>query len=264
MFDIKPLQKTLKILLVTSDETRQWEEFVVQRFESSELVAEFESLEAAIEFCISEKTGFEVIDVNESWVRLSSQIERRIKIVTDHEKVIIAQGLRDYWYGNLDEIDVAVEEVSRWDCDWEMVYYEVIEQELNSLEINNDEEQEDDEDEDDSSHVELSPEDFTLAGSFKIRSGRAYIGDPSEIEDYLKRSEAEKDVWTTYEGLGIFDFGDLASTEDKTAVVYVEENDEELSYVKELEAEIIKESDGFEILLTIDTPDGEDELQEFI
>ena len=45
---------------------------------------------------------------------------------------------------------------------------------------------------------------------------------------------------------------------------YVEENDEELSYVKELEAEIIKESDGFEILLTIDTPDGEDELQEFI
>lgn len=226
MFDIKPLQKTLKILLVTSDETRQWEEFVVQRFESSELVAEFESLEAAIEFCISEKTGFEVIDVNESWARLSSQIERRIKIVTDHEKVIIAEGLRDYWYGNLDEIDVAVEEVSRWDCDWEMVYYEVIEQELNSLEINNDEEQEDDEDEDDSSHVELSPEDFTLAGSFKIRSGRAYIGDPTEIEDYLKRSEAEKDVWTTYEGLGIFDFGDLASTEDKTAVVYVEENDE--------------------------------------
>lgn len=70
MFDIKPLQKTLKILLVTSDETRQWEEFVVQRFESSELVAEFESLEAAIEFCISEKTGFEVTDVNESWVRL--------------------------------------------------------------------------------------------------------------------------------------------------------------------------------------------------
>jgi hypothetical protein len=45
---------------------------------------------------------------------------------------------------------------------------------------------------------------------------------------------------------------------------YVEENDEELSYVKDLEGEIIRESDGFEILLTIDTPDGEDELQEFL
>jgi hypothetical protein len=226
MFEIKPLQKTLKLLLVTSDETRLWAEFVVQRFESSELVAEFESWEAAIEFCISEKTGFEVIDVNESWVRLSSKVDRRIKIIPDHDRVIIAEGSRDYWYGNLDEIDEAVEEVVRWDCDWEIVYCEVIEQELSSLEVTNDEEQEDDEVEDDSNHVELSPEDFTLAGSFKIRSARAYIGDPSEIEDYLKRSEAEKDVWTTYEGLGIFDFGDLASTEDKTAVVYVEENDE--------------------------------------
>lgn len=223
MFDIKPLPKSLQILLVTSDETGQWVEFKVQSFESSELVAEFESLEEAIEFCISEKTGFEVIDVNESGVRLVSQVDRRIKIVTDHDKIIIAEGLLDYWYGYLDEIDEAVEEVSRWECDWEMVYYDVIEQELNSLEVNNDE---DDEDEDDSNHVELSPEDFTLAGSFKIRSGRTYIGDPSDIEDYLKRSEDDKDVWSTHEGLGIFDFGDLASTEDKTAVVYVEENDE--------------------------------------
>jgi hypothetical protein len=45
---------------------------------------------------------------------------------------------------------------------------------------------------------------------------------------------------------------------------YVEENNEELSYVLNIEGEIIKESDGFEIWLSIDTPDGEDELQEFI
>jgi hypothetical protein len=45
---------------------------------------------------------------------------------------------------------------------------------------------------------------------------------------------------------------------------YVEENDEELSYVKDLEGEINRESDGFEIWLNIDTPDGEDELQEFL
>jgi len=57
MFDIKPLPKSLQIVLVTSDETGQWAEFIVQRLESSELVAEFESLEEAIEFCISEKLG---------------------------------------------------------------------------------------------------------------------------------------------------------------------------------------------------------------
>ncbi|MBU6205381.1 MAG: hypothetical protein KJS45_08360 [Bacteroidetes bacterium] len=45
---------------------------------------------------------------------------------------------------------------------------------------------------------------------------------------------------------------------------YVEENDEELSYVKDLECSIMREYDGFEIFLTIDTPDGEDELQVLI
>jgi hypothetical protein len=45
---------------------------------------------------------------------------------------------------------------------------------------------------------------------------------------------------------------------------YVEEIGESLSYVKDIEGEIVIETDGFEILLTIDTADGEDELQEFL
>ena len=45
---------------------------------------------------------------------------------------------------------------------------------------------------------------------------------------------------------------------------YVEEENEELTYVLNIEGEIIKESDAFEIWLSIDTPDGEDELQEFV
>jgi hypothetical protein len=45
---------------------------------------------------------------------------------------------------------------------------------------------------------------------------------------------------------------------------YIEENDEKLTYIKSFEGEINRESDGFEILLTINTEDGEDELQEFL
>jgi hypothetical protein len=74
--------------------------------------------------------------------------------------------------------------------------------------------------------VNLSPEDFHQAGFFKFESERTYIGDPSEIEKYLKNTPEENDVWTTLEGLNLFDFGDTSLTEEKNGIVYVEKNDE--------------------------------------
>jgi 3-methyladenine DNA glycosylase AlkC len=121
-----PLPKTLKIVVVTSDETRQWVQFVVQSYETSKAVAEsfeFESLESAIEFCLSKKSGFDVIQVNESWVKLISKIGYRIKVVTHRNQVTIAEGIHDYWFGELNDIDAAVEELTSRDCDWELVYY---------------------------------------------------------------------------------------------------------------------------------------------
>lgn len=130
MFQIKPLPKSLKIIVVTSDETGQWLEYVVQRFESSELVFEFESLETAIDYCISQESGFAVIQVNEDWVRLNSESQYRIKVIAHRSRVTIAEGIYEYWFGDLNDIDAAVEEVSARDSDWEMVYYVSIDQEV--------------------------------------------------------------------------------------------------------------------------------------
>jgi len=130
MLQIKPLPKSLKIIVVTSDETGQWLEYVVQRFESSELVFEFESLETAIDYCISQESGFAVIQVNEDWVRLNSESQYRIKVIAHRSRVTIAEGIYEYWFGDLNDIDAAVEEVSARDSDWEMVYYVSIDQEV--------------------------------------------------------------------------------------------------------------------------------------
>lgn len=130
MLQIKPLPISLKIIVVTSDETGQWLEYVVQRFESSELVFEFESLETAIDYCISQESGFAVIHVNEDWVRLNSESQYRIKVIAHRSRVTIAEGIYEYWFGDLNDIDAAVEEVSARDSDWEMVYYVSIDQEV--------------------------------------------------------------------------------------------------------------------------------------
>ncbi len=151
MLQIKPLPMSLKIIVVTSDETGQWIEYVVQRFESSELVFEFESLETAIDYCISQESGFAVIQVNEDWVRLNSESQYRIKVLAHRSRVTIAEGIYEYWFGDLNDIDAAVEEVSGRDCDWEMVYYVSIDQEVG----------EDDDDDDysfDSSNIYQPPQ----------------------------------------------------------------------------------------------------------
>jgi 3-methyladenine DNA glycosylase AlkC len=129
MLQIKPLPMSLKIIVVTSDETGQWIEYVVQRFESSEFVFEFESLETAINYCISQESGFAVIQVNESWVQLATESLYRIKVITHRNEVTIAEGIHDYWFGRLDDINAAADELSGRDCDWEMVYYVSIDDE---------------------------------------------------------------------------------------------------------------------------------------
>jgi hypothetical protein len=137
-------------------------------------------------------------------------------------KVTISENYEDYWFGELKDVDLAIEELIAKECDWELVNYHLAKSD-ESVGIGY---EENDDDESDSDFVELLPEDFILAGSFRVKSGRTYIGDPSAIEDYLKKTPEENDVWTAFEGLNIFDFGDVASKEDKTGIVYVEKNDE--------------------------------------
>ena len=178
MLQIKPLPMSLKIIVVTSDKTGQWIEYVVQRFESSEFVFEFESLETAIDYCISQKSGFAVIQVNESWVRFVTESQYRIKVITHRNEVTIAEGIHDYWFGGLDDMNAAADEVSGRDCDWEMVYYVSIDQEVGAG-------YEDDEDEDDEDEDDEDEDDYSFDSS------NSYQPPPPKIEESTKRSGFE-------------------------------------------------------------------------
>ena len=168
MLQIKPLPMSLKIIVVTSDETGQWIEYVVQHFESSELVFEFESLETAIDYCISQKSGFAVIQVNEDWVRLNSESQYRIKVISHRNEITIAEGIHDYWFGGLDDINAAADEVSGRDCNWEMVYYVSIDHEVGAG-------YEDDDDDDD----------------YSLDSSNSYQPSSPKVEESTKRSGFE-------------------------------------------------------------------------
>ena len=215
-------------IAVGSDDTNTYLEVRVYDYYYKELVENFnDDLIGAVDFCHSKDPSFEVIYVGDSWNIGNTDIIYHCKVNWSQNKVTISENYEDYWFGELKDIDLAIEELIAKECDWELVNYHLAKSDENvGNRYENSDDNESDDDEGDSDFVELSPEDFDLAGSFKVKSGRTYIGDPSAIEDYLKKTPEENDVWTTLEGLNIFDFGDIASTEDKTGIVYVEINDE--------------------------------------
>jgi len=210
-------------IAVGSDDTNTYLEVRVYDYYNKELVEKFnDDLIGAVEFCHSKDPSFEVIYVGDSWHITNTEIIYHCKVNWSQNKVTISENYEDYWFGELKDVDLAIEELIAKECDWELVNYHLAKSD-ERVGIGY---EENDDDESDSDFVELLPEDFKLAGSFRVKSGRTYIGDPSAIEDYLKKTPEENDVWTAFEGLNIFDFGDLASTEDKTGIVYVEKNDE--------------------------------------
>lgn len=210
-------------IAVGSDDTNTYLEVRVYDYYNKELVEKFnDDLIGAVEFCHSKDPSFEVIYVGDSWHITNTEIIYHCKVNWSQNKVTISENYEDYWFGELKDVDLAIEELIAKECDWELVNYHLAKSD-ESVGIGH---EENDDDESDSDFVELLPEDFKLAGSFRVKSGRTYIGDPSAIEDYLKKTPEENDVWTAFEGLNIFDFGDVASKEDKTGIVYVEKNDE--------------------------------------
>jgi hypothetical protein len=210
-------------IAVGSDDTNTYLEVRVYDYYNKELVEKFnDDLIGAVEFCHSKDPSFEVIYVGDSWHITNTEIIYHCKVNWSQNKVTISENYEDYWFGELKDVDLAIEELIAKECDWELVNYHLAKSD-ESVGIGY---EENDDDESDSDFVELLPEDFILAGSFRVKSGRTYIGDPSAIEDYLKKTPEENDVWTAFEGLNIFDFGDVASKEDKTGIVYVEKNDE--------------------------------------
>ena len=191
----------------------------VFRYGTEELLRDFDSISEATNFCITSQGGFDFQEDYDESEDFSA--DYHIKVFPDSNTINIAEEDHDYWFGNLLDMDAALEELLRRDCSWDLVFYDSIEDEVEVSVSDNLKDFESDSD-----FVDLSPEDFTHAGSFEINSGRSYIGDPGNIEEFIKRSAEENDVWTAYEGLNIFDFGILSSSSEKTGIVYVEENDE--------------------------------------
>ena len=228
-------------IVIGRDESGSLAQVSLFEFATDQLLKDFESIGEAIQYCLAAEGGFDFQEDYDDSEEFDPVF--RIKITPDTNTITISEDNHDYWFGDLSDIDAALEELFRRDCDWDLVFYDSLKHKsesesepedaarayLRSLWIlgnSPEEEDEDEDDESDSDFVELSPDNFNLAGSFKVKSGRTFIGDPSEIEDYLKKTPEENDVWTAFEGLNIFDFGDIASTEDKTGIVYVERNDE--------------------------------------
>jgi len=191
----------------------------VFRYGTEALLRDFDSISEATNFCITSQGGFDFQENPDESEVFSA--DYHIKVFTSTNEIKVAEADHDYWFGDLSDKEAAIEELLSRDCSWDLVFYDSIEQEV-EVPVNDNPE----DTESDSDFVDLSPEDFTLAGFFSINSGRTYIGDPGDIEEFLKRSAEENDVWTAYEGLNIFDFGTLSSTSEKTGIVYVEENDE--------------------------------------
>lgn len=207
-------------IAVGSDESDTYLEIRVYDYWDKHLVANFEDdLIGAVEFCHSKDQGFEVIYVGDSWDFSNTDIVYHCKVNWSSGTITISENYEDYWFGELKDIDSAIEELIDKECDWEIVNYHLI---SDRIEADTDDEG----DEMQLHHFDLSPDDFNLVGSFKIESDRVYIGDPSEIIDYSNKTPEENDVWTALEGLNIFDFGNLSLSEERVGLVYAEENDE--------------------------------------
>lgn len=219
LIEIKAIDKVFTIAM-GSDESNEYLEVRVYLFENGELLEKFNDLADAIEFCHRKDRGFEVVFVEETWDIRNIDLVYRCRVVAEQNRIMISENYVDYWFGELKDIDAAVDELLEKEGDWEFVYCELIPDTDYEDEV-------DDEEGEGEGYFDMSPDDFTFVGSFNVDSGRIYVADPSNIEDYLKKKSQERDIWTTpILGVPALDFGDLTPQPSKRGDVYVEENDE--------------------------------------
>lgn len=215
MVELVEIEKVFTIA-VGSDDSDEFLEVRVYEFDSGNLVEKFNDLSDAVEFCHRKDRGFEVVYVGDTWDIRSTDFVFRCRVVYEENRITISENYVDYWFGELKDIDTAIEELLEKESDWEFVY----------CELDSDDE-EDDYDEESENYFDLNPEEFTFVGSFKVDSGRVYVADPSNIEDYVKLEASESNVWTTSTlGLTALDFGDLSTHSSRRGDVYVEENED--------------------------------------
>ncbi len=127
--EMSKLRKEDKVftIAVGSDETNTFQEVRVYDFYRQELVKNFgDDLSDAVDFCRTKDRGFEVIYVGDSWDIDSTEIVYRCQVNWSQKKISISMNYENYWFGDLQDIDAAVEELIEKECDWELVNYSFI------------------------------------------------------------------------------------------------------------------------------------------
>ena len=118
----KPREKQFLIVNSKVDDGKYEVKLFRNNTENSELFTTFNSIHEAIDYCISVEGGF---TFHEDYGKRESVAvpTMHIKIWPGSDIITIAELTDDYWYGDMSDLDAAIEELTSRDCDWDLVFY---------------------------------------------------------------------------------------------------------------------------------------------
>ena len=121
----KPREKQFLIVNSKVDDGKYEVKLFRNNTENSELFTTFNSIHEAIDYCISVEGGF---TFHEDYGKRESVAvpTMHIKIWPGSDIITIAELTDDYWYGDMSDLDAAIEELTSRDCDWDLVFYGAI------------------------------------------------------------------------------------------------------------------------------------------
>ena len=108
-------------IVIGRDSSGSLTQVAVFRYGTEELMQDFDSISEAIKSCIDAEGGFdfqEDYDDSEEF-----EASYHIKVFPESNSINIAEEDHDYWFGNLSDMDAAIEELIRRDCNWDLVFY---------------------------------------------------------------------------------------------------------------------------------------------
>ena len=118
----KPREKQFLIVNSKVDDGKYEVKLFQNNTENSDLFTTFDSIHEAIDYCISVEGGF---TFHEDYGKRESVPvpTMHIKIWPGSDIITIAELTDDYWYGDMSDLDAAIEELTSRDCDWDLVFY---------------------------------------------------------------------------------------------------------------------------------------------
>jgi hypothetical protein len=118
----QPREKQFLIVNSKVDDDKYEVKLFRNNTENSELFTTFNSIYEAFDYCISVDGGF---TFHEDYGKRESVPvpTMHIKIWPGSDIIEIAEETDVYWYGDMSDLDAAIEELTSRDCDWDLVFY---------------------------------------------------------------------------------------------------------------------------------------------